>query len=163
MISIWMRERRPMSAESTKDVSQAIIWDAFAGVSGLIEYAQALLGTAIGQNLILKTSNRLQAIRYGLVNKAIHEKLRLIVLESRLLRKIENITSWPRYSTMVMEALPDNEDLFIPLVTIVTNKTEKGTDIKGKRDKRHQNICHELLQYKRTVSIVKQPTRDGYL
>lgn len=148
-----------MRIEETATVRQATMKDAIVGISGLIENAMTALITSEGHSRIAKTANCLEAMLWGLFNKAIDQKLRFVKFENRLLLGIENVAPSTGHVAKLTEAVLDNQDFIAPVPQTVEKETEKALEIESRQeDQRCKLAVAEISIGARSTSSNDRPT-----
>lgn len=75
----------------------------------------------------------------SLLDKAVDDKVRLVKLETPLLRRMKDVTlSLPQLATVTW-AMLDSQDL-VALVTTIKKNTESAMSIESKRGERRPNL-----------------------
>lgn len=118
-----------MCTKKVVTASQAMLGNATAGISGLIEDAVGELVTIKSRNRMKREHNRLQAMFQGFVTNTLDEKLNIVELGDHSLRKTEKEEPSRRQAKKMMEAMLDNQDFIATGVTIVKTDTKKTVDV----------------------------------
>lgn len=68
-----------------------------------------------------------------LATKAIDEKLRLVEFGDRLFRKIDGVTSSPRFVMRMTETILDCQNFILSVTAFVRKKSEIAVDVESKK------------------------------